>query len=378
MRKGPTIRDVAREAGVSIAVVSRVLNASGSVAPHTHSKVIEAIDVLGYQPRQAARELQSGSASTIGLVLADLTNPFFARLSDRVVWEARARGIQVVFLTTQEDPHVEADAIDTLIRRSVSAVIATPTADNPERWQRLVDLGIGVIFVDRRIGEGTLGDVVSIKNYESAQTASQHLIDLGHERIAFISGPENTSTGRDRIAGFRDAMSAAGIHVDGDLIHAVPFRGTAGSDALAMLLHLPEPPTALIVANTAQVRSVLMRLKQSTVEVPHELSLIVFDDNPWTELVTPPLTAVRQPIDLLALHSVELAVARARGTLTERGREVSISAEFVRRSSTRRLAHLNSVSTPSASLSADTARVAGTESRSQPLGTELSRTPHRK
>lgn len=343
MRKPATIRDVAREAGVSVAVVSRVLNDTGPVAPATRAKVVEVIDRLGYRPREAARELQNGATSTIGLVLADLANPFFARLADRVVWEARARGVHVVLLTTQEDPRLEAESIDTLIGRSVSAVIATPTGGNVEKWTHLTDLGVSVVFVDREIEELPGIDVVTINNRASSSVATRHLLDLGHERIAFISGPLSTSTGRDRLAGFRRTMGDAGLAVEDELVHPIPFRGDAGSDAVGTLLGLAAPPTGLIVANTAQVRSALRRLKQSPVEVPRDLSVVVFDDNPWTELVSPPLTVIRQPIDMLALHSVELAIGRAKGHLTEPPRRIEVDAEFVRRSSSAALARTASL-----------------------------------
>src|SRR6201746_191852 len=120
---------------------------------------------------------------------------------------------------------------------------------------------------------------------------------------------------RDRVAGFRRAMAIADVDVDERLIQAVPFRGDSGSDAVSALLSLPPPPTAIIVANTAQVRSSLRRIKQSALVVPDDLSVIVFDDNPWTELVSPPLSVVRQPIDMLALHSVDPAMRRPRGAL---------------------------------------------------------------
>jgi len=332
VRKPATIRDVARDAGVSVAVVSRVLN-DGTVAPQTKAKVVAAMERLGYQPRAAARELQQRATTTIGLVLTDLANPFFARLADRVVWEARARGLHVVLLTTQEDSRLEAESIETLVGRSAGCVIATPTGGNVDGWTRLTELGVNVVFVDREIDELPDADVVAISNDLSAETATQHLLDLGHQRIAFISGPLSTSTGRDRVTGFRKAMTCAGVAVDERLIRAIPFRGDSGSDAVGALLALPTPPTGLIVGNTAQVRSAVHRIKQSPIAVPDDLSLIVFDDNPWTELVSPPLSVMRQPIDMLALHSVELAVGRMRGALTERPRHVRVNAEFVQRSS---------------------------------------------
>lgn len=337
MQKPPTIRDVAREAGVSIAVVSRVLNeGTGAVAPATRAKVVDVIDEMGYRPRAAARELQLGATTTIGLVLADLANPFFARLADRIVWEARGRGVHVILSTTQEDPHLEADSLETLIGRSVAAVIATPTGGNIEKWQRLQKLGVHVVFVDRAIDELPDIDVVSISNAASATLATNHLLDLGHTRIGFISGPLTTSTGRSRLHGFRTAMEKAKVPVDERLVHAIPFRGDGGNDAVGALLALDRPPTALIVGNTAQVRTSLRRLQQASISMPDDLSLIVFDDNPWTELVTPPLTVIRQPIDMLAVHSVDLALARMRGTIAAGARTVEVDAEFVERSSSAR------------------------------------------
>lgn len=334
MRKAATIRDVAREAGVSIAVVSRVINdGTGPVAAQTRQRVVEVIERLSYRPRAAARELQQQSSTTIGLVLADLTNPFFARLADRVVWEARSRGIHVVLLTTQEDPNLEAESIDTLIGRSVGSVIATPTGGNVQHWVRLTDLGVNVVFVDRQIDELPEIDDVTISNELSAQVATNHLLALGHSRIAFISGPLSTSTGRGRVTGFRKAMAGAGLDVDERLIQAIPFRGSSGGDAVSSLLSHAAPPTALIVGNTAQVRNALIRVQQSSLSVPDDLSVIVFDDNPWTELVSPPLSVIRQPIDMLALHSVDLAYGRIKGSLTPTPRHIQIDADFIQRSS---------------------------------------------
>lgn len=122
--------------------------------------------------------------------------------------------------------------------------------------------------------------------------------------------------------------------MDDELIHAIPFRGDSGGEAVDSLLSLSRPPTALIVGNTAQVPAAMRRIKQSGIAVPDRLSVVVFDDNPWTELVSPPLSAIRQPIDMLALHSVDLAVKRSKGELPDAACRIQVEAEFVRRSST--------------------------------------------
>jgi LacI family transcriptional regulator, galactose operon repressor len=335
MNKRPTIRDVARRAGVSTTVVSRVLNpGSGPVAPDTRARVVEVMDTLAYRPQAAAKELSAGRADTLGLMLADLANPFFARLADRIVWEARSRGVQVALMTTQEDHQLEAEALEALRDRSVGAVIATPTGRNADGWRHLMDIGIHVVFVDRFNEALPEPDVVSIENTQSARVATEHLVELGHSRIGFISGPTATSTGRDRTTGYQETLAVHGIPFDRELVHAVPFRGEAGGDAVGGLLALRDRPTALIIANTAQVQNSLRRLVQASIDIPGELSVIVFDDSPWTELMAPPLTVVRQPINMLAVHSLELSLGRLRGTLPRSTRRITVEAEFVRRGST--------------------------------------------
>ena len=337
MQKQPTIRDVATAAGVSVAVVSRVLNpGSGPVAAATRDRVHEVMETLGYHPRTAARELKHGPPTTLGLLLADVSNPFFARLADQVVQEAHSRGIQVLLMTTQEDDQLESERLSTLIERRVSGIIATPTGNNLEIWKRLQGMGTDVVFVDRSIPALPEVDVVTINNTESARSATALLAAYGHRRIAIISGPASSTTGRDRIAGYREALVAANLEQDDLLIRSAAFRGVAGGDAVTALLNLEHPPTALVVANTAQVTAVLRRLAHAGVSIPEELSVIVFEDSPWTELMTPPLTIVRQPIDLLAMHSVQLALANASGKASGRPSVIRVDAELIERSSVAR------------------------------------------
>lgn len=337
MQKQPTIRDVAAAAGVSVAVVSRVLNpGSGPVAAATRGRVSDVMESLGYHPRTAARELKHGPPTTLGLLLADVSNPFFARLADQVVQEAHSRGIQVLLMTTQEDDQLESERLSTLIERRVSGIIATPTGNNLEIWKKLQDMGTDVVFVDRSIPSLPAVDVVTINNIESARSATALLAAHGHRRIAIISGSATSTTGRDRIAGYREALEAAGLDQDELLIRSVAFRGTAGGDAMTALLNLEDPPTALVVANTAQVTNVLRRLAHAGVSIPDELSVVVFEDSPWTELMTPPLTIVRQPIDLLARHSVQLALSNASGRASGKPSVILVDAELVERSSVAR------------------------------------------
>lgn len=341
MPKQPTIRDVAAAAGVSVAVVSRVLNpGSGPVAPLTLERVVKVIDDLGYHPRTAARELKHHTPTTLGLLLADVANPFFASLANHVVTEADARGIQVLLMTTQEDSALETQRLTTLLERRVSGIIATPTGENIEFWSKLLKVGTDVVFVDRSIPELPQIDEVRSDNSASAHAATAHLCAMGHRRIAIISGPDRTTTGHDRIQGYLKALSEAGITPDKELVHSSEFRGDGGADAVSALLSLPVRPTALVVANTAQVAGVLRRLSHSNVTIPGELSVIVFDDSPWTELTTPALTIIRQPIDMLARHAVNLALATSSRRESPGPARISVRTELIKRSSVATLDHI--------------------------------------
>jgi LacI family transcriptional regulator len=329
-----TIRDVAEEAGVSIAVVSRVINVgSGPVAPATRERVIQAIEKLNYSPRTAARELKSGPTATLGLLLPDVTNPFFARLADRIVWGARSRGVQVILMTTQEDPRLEEEALATLASRRVTGIVGTPTATNAAAWDGMARLGTRVAFIDRFLSDTSVADVVHIDGNKAVVDATSHLVELGHSRIGFITGPMATSTGRTRTVAHTEYLESRGIEVDSELIRNVPFRGNQGGDAVASLLDMDNPPTALIMANTAQVVNSMRTLRQRAVSIPAELSVIVFDDDPWTELFQPALTAVQLPTDMLALHALELVLSPEP---SGQPRSIPVEAEFVVRSSTGR------------------------------------------
>lgn len=326
--KPATIRDVADAAAVSVAAVSRVLN-DGPVAEATRARVLDAIERLDYRPRTAARELRAARPSTLGLVLADLANPFFAQLADRIVWEARARGAQVVLLTTREDARFEDEAIQALSSRRVAGVIATPTAANSPAWSRLAELGTRLVFVDRAV-EGVAADRVGIENEAIAYEATSRLLALGHVRVGIVAGPEASSTGRERVQGYRRALADHGVALDTALVRYAPFRGDEGADAVGALLALPDPVTALLIANTAQSAACARRLRQAGIAVPEAVSVIVFGDEPWTELYDPPMTVVRQPVAMLATHAVELALRETGDPV-----EVRAAATLVERSSVR-------------------------------------------
>jgi LacI family transcriptional regulator len=333
-----TIKDVARRAGVSPAVVSRVLNeGTGSVAPATRRRVLDAIKELRYRPNVAARELKTRIATTIGLVLADVSNHFFAQLADCVVARCRELRCGVLLATTQEDGALERRSVEMLMEKRVRGVIAAPTGGNAGSWRQLRDMGIDLVFVDRSVPQVARADVVRFDDQGGAYAATSHLIRQGHRRIALLAGPPDTSTGRARMQGYRTAVAELGAQDDPELIQQARFRGDDATAVVRRLLSIRPAATGLVLANTAMSEGVMTRLRSAGIDIPGRLSVVAFHDAPWTRLMTPDITVVRHPVPELAQHAVELLVQRLGSARPLERREVALPSELVPRNSVRRL-----------------------------------------
>jgi LacI family transcriptional regulator, galactose operon repressor len=278
----------------------------GPVAPATRERVVASIKALRYRPHTAARELKSQKTSTIGLVVADVANEFFARLADHVVRAARALDLGVLLTTTQEDAALETGSVEMLIDKRVRGIIAAPTGRNDAVWREATDMGAHLVFVDRILTEVPRADVVGVDNETAAFDATQHLIEHGHRRIAIISGPLSISTGRERVAGYRRALEQLEAHPDAELVFEADFRDPTVGGAVDALLALDDRATAVVVSNTALAATVTQRLREMEVAIPGDLSIVVFHDAPWTALAMPALTVIRHPVEEIADTAVRL------------------------------------------------------------------------
>ena len=329
-----TVKDVARYAEVSQGVVSRVVNpGTGPVSPATREKVLAAIDALDYRPHRGARDLRTATTTTIGLVLADVSNEFYSLLADHLVSLARERGLGVLVTTTQEDAEAERACLELLMEQRVAGIIGAPVGDDATAWEQARAFGVELVFIDRALDHVSGADVVGIDNPRAAHVATAHLLGMGHRRVALIGGPLSTSTGRERIAGYTEALARANIEPDPTLVHAVPFRGGAGVAAVDTLLGLPAPPTALVLGNTAAAWGVVARLRERGVQVPANMSLVVFHDLAWTSLLDPPITVVRHDVRALAETALSRLLLRlGKGDVRE-GRQFHMVSELVVRGS---------------------------------------------
>jgi LacI family transcriptional regulator len=290
----PTIADVARRAGVSIATVSRVVNDRYGVAPGTNERVRAAIDELGYEASLIARSLRSQQTNVIGVLVSDI-EPFSAEVLKGVANALRTTRYELIVYSgghSRSEVGWERRYLSRLSGTLTDGtILVTPTVSE-------VPTHLPVIAVDPHAGNTTFTTVAS-QNYEGAMAATQHLIGLGHRRIAFLGGRADLESARLREAGFRDALELAGIAVDDTLVADGGFRRETASAPARSLLERPDRPTAVFAANDLTAIETMRTALELGLRVPDDVSIIGFDNVPESALTDPPLTTVDQSIQRL-------------------------------------------------------------------------------
>jgi LacI family transcriptional regulator len=289
-----TITDVAAEAGVSVATVSRVLNDHGyPVRPETRRRVLDAVEKLDFRPNELARGLLLKRTKTIGLVIPDIANPYYPAISRGVEDVAAERGYAVIFCNTDRDAAKSEHYVTALLQKQVDGLIlAGGGTDFTRASERFAEHGTSVVFV----GEPSVPwPSVRVPNEEGAATATSHVAELGHERVAFISGPTGLPTARDRLAGYRRAVAEHGLAEAESLERTGDFSEGSGYEAAESLLRERQRPTAIFAANDRMAIGSLAAAADLGLPVPQELSIVGFDDIPLVSFVRPALTTVALP-----------------------------------------------------------------------------------
>jgi len=328
-----TIRDVARLASVSVATVSNVLNSADRVSPELLARVRAAMEKLSYTPHAGARSLRKRSSGLIGLVVGDITNPFFSDLFAAVEDAAAARGHLVLLCNSDERSEREEAHLRMLRTQRIDGLILAPTgAVSMNRASLLAQLEVPIVLVDRAM-DGLGYDSVVLDNRRAGFEATRHLIACGHRRIGLINGPEVLRTAAERLAGYREALLAAGLAVDPALVRDAGFRQQPAERALADLLALPDPPSAIFATNNLMTVGVVKALADRGLACPRDLSAIGIDDLPWAEAVSPRLTAVAQPVRAMGEAALDLLLRRLSGDLHGPGTTTVMAPRLVIRRS---------------------------------------------
>lgn len=302
-----TIDDVAREAGVSTATVSRVLNDGRQVRAETRQRVAAVVERLNYRPSPTAQSLATGRTLVIGVVVSDIKIPFFTTVAHAVQTAAMRRNYLMLLGSSDERPDSEDDLVRAFAARMVDGLIVSP-AVGENRLLREVVHTTPVVLVDRLV-EGLDTDAVLSANREGVREATAYLLDLGHERIAYVTDRLDKTSTVERLAGYEDAMTAAGLEVDPALRWIVDYHPELAQRAIRQFLR-QRRPTALIASEGSISLGALRAAQELRLRIPEDLSLIGVDQLDWGTATTPPITVVSQDADAIGALAARLLMRR--------------------------------------------------------------------
>jgi LacI family repressor for deo operon, udp, cdd, tsx, nupC, and nupG len=301
------IREVARLAGVSVATVSRTLKSPERVLPETRDKVNAAVEQAGYRPNLMAVQFRSRRTGNLVILVPAIANTFFARVISGAQQAAQAAGYRLLLCDTQGREDVEREFAALVHAHQADGVIQLRAYDP---FESPSPNGESPPMVNAcEVIQGGRHPTISLDNRAAAKAMTEHLIGLGHRRIGLVKGPKSSPLTRDRVAGYHDALSQAGIACDPALVCHGDFTLTAGFEGAGALLQLAERPTALFCENDEMAIGALKRIKQQGLRVPEDISLVGFDDIPFAAYCDPPLTTIAQPAEVFGQKAVEMLIA---------------------------------------------------------------------
>ena len=342
-----TVHDVARRAGVSTSTVSHVVNGTRFVSDELRERVLAAMRELDYTPNAAARMLTLKRSRTIGLIVSDIRNPFFASVARGVEDVAQELGYTVVLCNSDESAEREAACLTALESRAVDGVLLASAGVADEHLSRLVRAGFPIVLVDRDLPE--LGaPAVVLDNEGAAYNAVRHLIAGGHRRIAMLSGRASISTTTERVAGYRRALHEAGLALDERLIVSGASTSEGGAAAATVVLEVDPPPSAIFSGNNLMSIGALQAIANCGLVVPDDIALVGFDDfpYPWSDAFRPHLTTVAQPTYELGRRAAEILVEYLRGARSNHAERVVLEGKLVVRESSGTLPRQRQQRTP--------------------------------
>lgn len=330
----PTIRDVAQLAGVSTSTVSRVLNGEKGVSAETARRVMEAVETLRYRPNRVAQSLVTRRTRTVGLVIPDQRNPFYAQASWMAERVARGMGYGVMVCNSDNDPGREMESLRLLEAHQVDGLLLIGGVRDITHVVNFSAASKTPMVLVDRVAVGYRIPSVVLDNVKGGRLITQSLLDMGHRRIAFVTSGY-TMAEQDRYIGYERALEANGITPDPALVfHAEEFEWKQGKlDALEQMLRRPDRPTAILSSNDLKALAVYRLLRRSGLRVPEDVSVAGYDDIEIADLVSPPLTTVAQPINDMASAGMQMLLDIVEGRVLE-GDSRTFEPQLVIRQST--------------------------------------------
>lgn len=331
----PTIKDVARLAGVAISTASAAINRSAPVSDDVIEKVQAAVRETGYVPHGGARSLRMGDSRLIGLILPDITNPHFAKVAKVVESACLAAGYMDAVYSTSEDYDRERQILEMMRRQRVAGLIIIPTRSDAEHGARLAEqIHVPTVLLDSFV-TGLPYDVIKLDNIAAGRLATEHLISLGHRRIAVTTGRPNIVTGEDRLTGYLQALDAHGIPVEPRLLIEGRFDQATAYELTLRLLHEPDPPTAIFALSNMMALGVLYAVQEVGLRVPNDISVVGIDDFDFANIMNPPPTVVAAPVEQMAQCAIDRLLAEIRSKAAPTGKVDLFEPRLVVRASSK-------------------------------------------
>lgn len=333
MNNKPTIEDVAKLAGVSIATVSRVINNLGGVREETKKKIKNAIEELNYIPNQVARSMVKKKTKTIGVIIPDIRNPFFPLLVSGIEQSAREKGYFTMLSNTNESVDIEIETLKIFQERGVDGLIVTTADENGKHLKEIIESGIPIVAVDRQIKQFEI-DTVLVGNYDGAYQATRHLIYQGHKEIAIICGPLNTTPGLERFNGYKRALQDYNLEINSKWILQGDFRESSGYELTKKLFKTSDHiPTAIFSSNNLMTLGCIKAIQDMGLCIGKDISLVGFDDIEVATFINPKLTVISRPMEKLGEVAFELLYERMSNKTFLNKRQYVLSPELVIRGS---------------------------------------------
>jgi LacI family transcriptional regulator len=331
-----TIRDVAHHAGVSVTTVSHVVNNTRPVEPETQARVRVAIEELGYRPNLLARGLRRRKTNTIGLLVPDNSNPFFAEVARAIEDTGFEQGYSVILCNSDMNEAKQDAYLSVLLAKQVDGLLLISSGDSPDPVRRIMQAGVPVVVVDRELGDLPV-DQVLVDNEQGGYLAGCHLVALGHTRIGYIAGPSDIRPSRGRVEGLQRALREAGLELDPEAIARGDGRYAGGERAMRELLARGGNLTAVFAYNDLMAIGAVAALRRAGLRVPEDISVIGFDDIPQAATTVPAITTVAQPTADLGRVSARLLLDRLTADSEWEPSRVLLQTSLVERESCRKL-----------------------------------------
>ncbi|MEY4658015.1 MAG: hypothetical protein RL466_828 [Actinomycetota bacterium] len=330
-----SLRDIAKKAGVSVGTASNVLNRPGIVAPETAKRVLQVIEEMGYNPNGYVKQMSAGHSRTLGLVVPNVSNPFFAEVARGVEDVAAKKNYAVFICNTNESNQREERFMSVLIEQMVKGVLITPTSLKPGHIKMLKERGISVTLIDAA-GKTSNECSVSVNDVRGGEIAIEHLAELHHTNIAWVCGPETIPQAADRSKGVAAAAKSHKLQIQ--TIRAASMTFAAGEEVVADYLALADRPTAIFCANDLLALGMMRGLMARGIRIPDDVSLIGYDDIEFAPSAAVPLTSIAQPAYQLGTVATQLLLSECEGIEAHAHQEVNFQPELVIRNTTRDVA----------------------------------------